>query len=81
LPTDAVGFEGETEMLSNFGLETVRVAFPRTEPKLAVIVVVPFAIACANPVALIVAAFVADEDQTTPVVMTEVEPSEYLPVA
>lgn len=68
-------------MLSNFGLETVRVAVPRIEPRLAVIVVVPFAIACASPVVLIVATFVTEEDQTTPVLMTEVEPSEYLPVA
>jgi hypothetical protein len=81
LPKDAVGFEGKTEMLSSFGLETVRVAFPRTEPRLALIVVVPLAIACASPVALIVATFVAEEDQTTPELRTEVEPSEYLPVA
>ena len=68
-------------MLSSFGLETVRVAFPRTEPRLAVIVVEPLAIAWASPVVLIVATFVAEEDQTTPLLRTEVEPSEYLPVA
>ena len=56
---------GVTDMDDNVAEVTVRVVVPEVSPKLAVMVVVPAAIAVARPVLLIVATFVSDEVQTT----------------
>jgi hypothetical protein len=60
---------------------TVRVVFPETLPKVAVIVVVPTETPVARPLLFTVAADVLDELQTTWVVMLWLVPSEYVPEA
>jgi len=60
---------------------TVRVVFPEILPEVAVMVAVPAATAVARPLLLTVAADVLDDLQVTCVVISLVEPSEYVPEA
>ena len=57
------------------GLETVSAVLPLTDPRVALICVVPLASAVASPELLIVATEFADEDQLTVVVASLVLPS------
>jgi hypothetical protein len=60
---------------------TVRVVLPEILPEVAVMVVVPAATAVARPLLLTVATDVLDEVQVTCVVISWLEPSEYVPKA
>jgi hypothetical protein len=73
-----VAVAGVTAMLVR--VATVSVAAPETVPQVAVIVVVPFATAVANPEVLMVAV-AADEEVQVSVVSVAVSPLLYVPVA
>jgi hypothetical protein len=59
----------------------VRLALPEILPNVAVMVAEPSATAVARPLLLTVATDVFDEVQVTCVVMSQLVPSEYVPVA
>jgi hypothetical protein len=60
---------------------TQRAVLPEIPPEVAVMVVVPAAMAVANPLLLTVATDVFDELQVTSMVILWLVPSEYVPVA
>ena len=59
-----VGFVGEIEIDCSGAVCTVRVAVPLTVPELAVMVTAPAAIPFTNPVVLMLAEVVGDDDHT-----------------
>ena len=79
--TDKTGLAGVTAMADKFAELTVRVVLPDTVPEVAVMVVVPVAMAVARPLLLTVATDVLDELQMTWAVISWVVPSENVPVA
>lgn len=66
---------GVTAIETIVGAVTVRVVFPETLPKEAVIVVVPAATPAANPLASIVAVALAEEPHATRFVISALLPS------
>ena len=79
-PTAMVAVVGVTSIDTNVAAVTVRVVFPDTEPRVAVIVVLPVLNPVANPsepAAFEMAATLGDEEsQVTLVVISLVDPSE-----
>jgi hypothetical protein len=82
-PTVILAVVGATVIEDNVAVEavTLRVAVPDLPLKVAVMVAEPAALAVAKPLLTIVAVAVLDELQVTWVVIVELEPSEYVPVA
>ena len=82
-PTVILAVVGATVIEDNVAVEavTLRVAVPDLPLKVAVMVAEPAALAVAKPLLTIVAVVVLDELQVTWVVIGELEPSEYVPVA
>jgi hypothetical protein len=81
VPAALLAVAGVTVRVDKVAGLTVRVVESEILPKVAVMVVVPAATAVANPVLLIDATDVLDEDQVTCVLMSRLVPSEYVPVA
>lgn len=84
LPAVMLGDAGVTAMLESVGAltaVTVSEAVPLTPFSAAVMVQVPAATPVARPLVLMLAQAALEEVHATCVVRSEVEPSEYLPVA
>ena len=72
---------GVTDMEDRVAGIIVRVVFPEMLPEVALMRDVPTATALARPMPLTVATDVFDDLQVTCVVMSQLVPSEYVPVA
>jgi hypothetical protein len=80
-PPGMLRLPGVTDMEDRVAEVTVRVAFPEVAPEVAVMVVIPGAMAVAKPLLSTAATDVLDELQMTCVVMSKLLPSEYVPEA
>jgi hypothetical protein len=76
VPAGTDGLAGVTAIETKVGAVTVRSVDPLIVPEVAVIVVVPTAMAVAKPIELMVATFVAEEVQATELVRLAVVPLE-----
>jgi len=81
VPTFTDGLEGVTAIDTNTAGPTVRVVLPLTAPEVALIRDVPWAAPAAWPSAVTVATAGFDEAQVDELVRSNVDPSEYVPVA
>ena len=81
VPLGATLAEAGVTAMDRNGLATVRVVVPLTAPEVAVIVVLPTAMAIAAPETLMVATAVLDDSQFAVAVRFFVVPSLYIPVA
>lgn len=81
MPAASEGLKGVMEIEMSGAVVTFKVAEPRMEPVLAVMVVVPDWLADATPEALMAATETVEELQVTEVVRFLVVPSVYWPVA